>query len=353
MVDVAPMLPMPDNNKPGKRELLARWMHRSGAIWLGSHSPARDTLLVLAYHRIGDAATTEFDPGVYSATGDEFHDQIAYLKKAVSVVSIDEALTFLRGEIQSRRPQCRVLITFDDGCIDNYQVAFPILRSLGVQGLFFLISGMVGSNTIPWWDRIAYLLRTAEKKSFTLRFPESLAVNIARDGFDASLRRVLQLYKRPDNSDGERFIEELRECCGGHEPSASSRFFMNWNEAQEMIAGGMAIGSHTHTHPVLSQLSNERQLEEMLRSREILSAQLQTSIDTIAYPVGSRTAFTQETQKLAKQAGYSAAFSYFGGANLPGRISGFNIRRQDVGSQSLDRFKAQVQIARLTGYYWP
>ena len=344
---------MPDNKKPGKREFLARLMYRSGVIGLSSHMPARDTLLVLTYHRIGDAAATMFDPGVYSATADEFHDQIAYLKNAVSMVTMDEALAFVRGEVKSHRPQCSVLITFDDGCIDNYEVAFPILRSLGVQGLFFLISDMVGSSTIPWWDRIAYILRTAETRSFTLRYPDSLAVDIGRMSFGEALRQVLQLYKRPENSDGERFIDELREACGGHEPPASSRIFMNWNEAQEMIAGGMAIGSHTHSHPVLSQLSRERQLEEMLRSREILSTRLQTAIDTIAYPVGSQTAFTQETQDLARQAGYSAAFSYYGGANLPGRISGFNIKRQDVGSQSLDRFRAQVQVARLTGHYWP
>lgn len=344
---------MPDNKKTGKREFLARMMHRSGMIRVASHLPARDTLLVLTYHRIGDATTTPFDPGVYSATADELHDQVVYLKKTVSVVKVDEALAFLHGDTGARDSQCRVLITFDDGCIDNYELAFPVLRSLGVQGLFFLISAMVGTSTIPWWDRIAFILRTAERKSFTLHYPASLAVDIARDGFDTALRQVLQLYKRPDNSDGERFIDQLRESCGGHEPPASSRIFMNWNEAQEMIAGGMAIGSHTHTHPVLSQLPAERQLEELLRSREILGARLQTPIDTIAYPVGSRTAFTQETQQLAKQAGYSAAFSYYGGTNLPGRISSFNIKRQDVGSQSLDRFSAQVQVARLTGLYWP
>jgi peptidoglycan/xylan/chitin deacetylase (PgdA/CDA1 family) len=102
----------------------------------------------------------------------------------------------------------------------------------------------------------------------------------------------------------------------------------------------------------LSQLPAERQLEEMIRSREILGARLHTPIDTIAYPVGSRTAFTQETHELAKQAGYSAAFSYYGGANLSGRISAFNIKRQAVSSQSLVRFKAQVQVARLTGRFW-
>lgn len=345
---------MSDGRQPGKRELLALWLHRTGLVRLASRLHATDSLLVLTYHRIGDPSATPFDPGVYSATADEFHDQMAYLREIVDVVTIDEALAFLDGATTpGRRPRCRALVTFDDGCIDNYEVAFPILRSLGIQGLFFLISGMAGTGIIPWWDRIAYILRTAPRSAFALAYPASLAVDLGRDGFDASLRQILQLYKRPDNADGERFIAELRNACGGHEPPASSRIFLDWNEARAMIAGGMAIGSHTHSHPVLSQLSAERQLDELTRSRSILAEQLQTPIDTIAYPVGAPTAFTPQTQDLALQAGYRAAFSYYGGINLPGRTARFDVARQNVGAQSRIRFNLQVQVAHLTGHFWP
>lgn len=344
---------MSDTIKTGKRELLARWLHRTGLVWLASRLHATHSLLVLTYHRIGDPSATPFDPGVYSATADEFHDQMAYLRKTADIVTVDEALACLDGAPTAGRPRCRALVTFDDGCIDNYEVAFPILRSLGIQGLFFLISGMAGTGAIPWWDRIAYILRTATRSAFPLTYPAGLAVDTQSHGFHTSLRLILQLYKRPDNADGERFIAELRAACGGQEPPASSRIFLDWDEARAMIAGGMAIGSHTHSHPVLSQLSDEQQLQELVGSRRILAEQLRAPIDTIAYPVGARSAFTPKTQELARQAGYRAAFSYYGGINLPGRTPRFDVARQNVGGQSPNRFAMQVQVAQLSGRFWP
>lgn len=342
-----------EENLAGKRELAARMMRRSGVVRLFSSLPPTNSLLVLAYHRIGDPAQTMFDPGVYSATAEEFHDQIAYLKKIASVITLEEALAFVRGDDKSRKSRYRVLITFDDGCIDNYEVAFPILRSLGVQGVFFLITGMAGTNTIPWWDRIAHILRTAERSSFELHYPAVIAVDVRQMGFASALRSVLQWYKRPDNRNGEQFIAELVESCGGHEPPAASRIFLNWDEAREMQAGGMAIGSHTHTHTVLSQLTAEQQLEELVQSRNILSQVLQGPIDTIAYPVGSRTAFTDDTQRLARQAGYRLAFSFYGGVNRAGRVKPSNVVREGIDSQSWDLFRAQIGTCKRTGKFWP
>ena len=54
------------------------------------------------------------------------------------------------GTIKEKACRCRVLITFDDGYPDNYEIAFPIFRSHGVQGVFFLCTGIVGSDYIPW-----------------------------------------------------------------------------------------------------------------------------------------------------------------------------------------------------------
>ena len=65
----------------GKRELLARGLLWSGASSLLAQLPARDSLLVLNYHRIGNAEEDLFDPGVFSATAEEFDRQISFLKR--------------------------------------------------------------------------------------------------------------------------------------------------------------------------------------------------------------------------------------------------------------------------------
>jgi peptidoglycan/xylan/chitin deacetylase (PgdA/CDA1 family) len=94
-----------------------------------------------------------------------------------------------------------------------------------------------------------------------------------------------------------------------------------------MIRNGMAIGSHTHSHQVLSQWGPERQREELCRSRAILKEQLGIEANVLAYPVGARTSFTNQTQQAARDAGYHAAFSFYGGTNLQGNISPYDVAR--------------------------
>jgi len=309
--------------------------------------------MVLTYHRIGDLENDPWDPGIFSATGDQFNEQVSYLKRNHSLVTLEEALAFVDGKSKETTPRCRVLITFDDGYLDNYEIAFPILRSHGAQGLFFLCSGLVGSGFVPWWDHIAYLVRTARRRRFSLSYPTRLEIDIDKSGLMESLQCILDLYKTPENIDLERFIRELGEAAGGAELPAPSRRYLNWDEAREMIEGGMAIGAHTHSHPVLSQLDVEEQRRELAQSRAILREQLGIEADVFAYPFGSVSAFTEQTQQLAQETGYRAAFSYYGGTNEPGTMQRYNLKRVNVNKQSHARFRVQTGVYRLTGSFWP
>lgn len=345
---------MPDRSRlGGKRELLAKGLFWSGATLLMDQLRQQDSLLVLNYHRIGNPAEDLFDPGVFSATGDRFNDQVSYLKRHLSLVTLEEALAFVDGTVKERTARCRVLITFDDGYLDNYELAFPILRSHGVQGVFFLATSMVGSCYVPWWDHIAYLVKTARERRFTLHYPGDLVVNIDENGITSSLRDILSLYKRPENNDPPRFIQELAAKAKGEKLPGTLRRFLAWEEAREMIGGGMAIGSHTHSHHILSQLGPEQQREELTRSRALLKEHLGLAPDTLAFPVGSTTSFSEQTQQLAREAGYRAAFSFHGGTNRRGMSELYNLKRVGVDDQSWTRFRVQTSICRLTGKYWP
>ena len=206
-------------------------------------------------------------------------------------MTLQEAQAFVDGTLREKTPRCRVLITFDDGYLDNYEVAFPILRSHGVQGVFFLVTSMMGSCSVPWWDHIAFLMKTARQRRFSLRYPADLTVDLVEKGMTKSLRNVLNLYKRPENADPERFIQELKEKAKGEDLPRTLRRFVSWDEAQEMIEGGMAIGSHTHSHRVLSQLGPEEQRQELAQSRGLLREKLGVNAEALAYPVGGTTCF--------------------------------------------------------------
>jgi peptidoglycan/xylan/chitin deacetylase (PgdA/CDA1 family) len=337
----------------GKRELLARGLLWSGASFLLSQLPARDSLLVLNYHRIGNAKDDLFDPGVFSATAEQFDNQIAYLKRRLSLVTLDEALAFVDGTSKDKTRRCRVLITFDDGYLDNYEIAYPILRSHGAQGVFFLATSMVGSCELPWWDRIAYLVKTARRRRFSLSYPAKLAIDIDKNGLTKSLNTILKSYKQPYNYDPARFVGELTEESKGDDPPRTSRCFLNWDEAREMTGGGMEIGSHTHSHTVLSRLEPERQREELAKSRAIILEQLGTEAKVLAYPVGHKSSFSGQTQKIAQETGYRCAFSHHGGMNLPGKTAVYDVKRNKIAGQSRNRFQIQASICRSIGIFWP
>ena len=333
--------------------MVARALWWSGVTALLSGLPPQDQLVILNYHRIGNPEDDMFDPGVFSARADEFDAQISYLKRRVSLVTLEEAVAFVSGVEAGRSRRCRVLITFDDGYLDNYTLAYPVLRSHGAQGVFFLVTGMVGSSSVPWWDQIAFLVKTARVRRFNLRYPADLQVDLDHSGLVLSLRAILTHFKRKDNCDQMRFIRELAEQTRGETVPSGSRRFLDWNEALEMIKGGMSFGSHTHTHPVLTQLEPEQQRVELLRSKSILEQRLGTKAIALAYPVGSSTAFDSTTQRLAREAGYGIAFSYFGGVNLRERTKMYDVRRIGIDGQSWNRFRAQVAICRSVRKFWP
>ena len=343
-----------DGQARGERERLARVLLRSGFSALLSLLPAKDSLLVLTYHRVGDAESDPWDPGIFSATADEFDAQISYLKQKNLLVTLDEALAFVDGSDKDKSNRCRVLLTFDDGYLDNYQIAYPILKSHGAQAVFFLCSSIVGSCYVPWWDHIGYLVKSGSRKRFSLKYPTSLHIDIVKNGLRESIREIVDVFKSSQNLDPERFICELRDAAGGNDLPMNARRFLNWDEAREMLAGGMEIGAHTHTHPMLSKLSQEEQRKELAESRAIIGQKLGIKVDTFAYPFGSPTTFTKETEKIVEEMGFRGAFSYYGIlSNLRQNLERFNIKRVTVGPQTWTRMKVQTEFCRVTGNYWP
>jgi peptidoglycan/xylan/chitin deacetylase (PgdA/CDA1 family) len=334
----------------GKREFLARACSRTGLTKLLENLPQRPVLIILNYHRVGNAGDTPFDSGTFSATPEELDSQLAYLKRRFQMATLETALAMLNGDAPRRT---NVLITFDDGYLDNYTLAFPILRKHGVQGVFFLPTAFVGTEKLPWWDAIAYMIKKCRKKSIHLDYPQAAAFDLENDGATRVSMQILHTFIQPAVKDPGRFIAELERVCEAQRPESSAeRLFLNWEEAREMQRDGMAFGSHTHTHEILSKLPRERQREEVFHSREILERQLDRRIDALAYPVGQRYCFSVDTIEALKQTGYRAAFSFYGGLNRPGEMQPFDIRRYSVGDQSYARLRLQTALAAVSGTRW-
>jgi len=335
----------------GKREKIARLSRACGISTLLGVMPQRPQILIFNYHRIGDRDSTPFDPGVFSATTEEFDRQLDFFQRHFQPLTLEEVLCVARGELRLRR--AGFLITFDDGYRDNYEEAFPILRRHDLQGVFFLPTSYVGVSAIPWWDEIAFILKSARRRSFRLEIPQTEEFDVDSAGLLPTLRRILFIYRQPAVTNGGEFIQALVDACGGERPDATDTCFMSWENASEMLRGGMAIGSHSHRHEVISKLTFEEQREDLAASRRILQERLGITPTVFAYPVGARNSFTADSFRALEETGYQAAFSFYGGFNLPGSIQRYDIRRWGVENDvSQDRLHMQALIGAVSGRFW-
>lgn len=335
-----------------KRNQAATLCSSLGVVRLVEMSAKRNCVAVINYHRVGDKKSEVFDELVYSATADELEQQVSYLSKRFCVVTLDEALDLLTRGRPFRGPA--VLITFDDGYIDHYRLAFPIMQSLRVQATFFLISSYLHTPVISWWDKIAYLVRNSERTDLRLAYPEPTELSLPQGRRADIIRKVIDLYKSPATTDTQRFMDDLERACEPFPPMpADARLFINVEEAREMVRGGMAIGSHTRTHRILAKLCKEEQLSELAGSQLELFRDLQVPIETIAYPVGSRSAFDDITLSVLQSSAYRAAFSFYGGLNRLNVVATpFDVKRFAVDTgDPFSRFRLRVAGAIATNGY--
>lgn len=309
----------------GKKALLAKVLQLCGVLPAVRYR-LREQLLVLNYHRISISGKgpTYLDDRLSHVTEAQFHQQIAWISRNMQVLDEDGLVERLRRpDLRDRLPA--VLITFDDGYIDNYTVAFPILQTYRVPALFFVCPRLITERKLGWWDLISYCLK------------KSLNTHLALDGvgFHLPAQRCLaerhfktrMKLEREDRT--ANLITKLSDACGVQLPTSEEqhRELMSWRQLREVARHGITIGSHTHSHPVLATISPTKQEEELLLSKQEIEREIGASVRSLAYPVGGTQHFTEETKQIAARCGYAVAFSYGTGINRWEQIDAYNIRR--------------------------
>jgi peptidoglycan/xylan/chitin deacetylase (PgdA/CDA1 family) len=314
----------------------ARWMLGNVARWKG--------IVGLNYHRIGDGRRSIFDRGLWSATEEGFDRQVRYLKRHFDVISPGDVASVLR--VGRGR---HVLVTFDDGYADNYTAAFPILKTHRVPATFFVATGFIDRPSLPWWDEIAWMIRSSKKG--VLELPAFLDAPIRFDEPDReyAVRAVLKTYKRLPSSRGRAYLDAVAEAVGtGRAPSDAldvNGLWMTWDMLREMQAEGMTIGGHTVNHPILANLSREEQAREITGCESRIAAELGGAMRAFAYPVGATWAFNDDTRACLAERGVETAFSYYGGIRKLAEWDNFDIRRIAIEqSHSLADFRAMVMF---------
>jgi peptidoglycan/xylan/chitin deacetylase (PgdA/CDA1 family) len=310
----------------GKKKVLSQLL-MTGGLHRAVRALQSSSLTIFNFHRIraeaGNAFKTEFDEEVFGPTAQEFRNHVRWLKGNSTILSEGELLSAIRDG--RRLPDRSVMVTFDDGYVDNFTLALPILREFSVPAIFFIPTQAIEERSLGWWDLIAYAIKKCERTEIVVR-GEAFALNGNRDALKVRFHQWMKL-KTAEETRG--LVEELAQACGVRLPSPErcGQELMTWDQVRATLDAGVAIGSHTHSHRVLATLDVATQREELKRSKTELEARLGQPVRTLAYPVGGYEHFNIETKTVARECGYEAAFSFHTGINPAHGLDPFDIRR--------------------------
>lgn len=219
--------------------------HFAGKVLSGSRLYAaclRAKGVVVLFHRVdGRLAGNPL-----SCSEAEFRTWCTFFKDHFNVVRLGDFVQRMRAGVSVGGHLC---ITFDDGYLDNYTAAAPELSRQGLPAAFFVSTGFIGSNTVPWWDR----------------------------------------------------------------GLATPPRWMSWDNVRELSGAGFEIGAHTINHVDMGKVAEAEAEREVLGSCARLEAELGRKPAHFAYPYGSREHINAANHRVVRRAGFLSCFSAYGG----------------------------------------
>ena len=293
-----------------KRSLLARALDLTGCGRMLRAASVWDGVLILNYHRIGDRQNSLLDRNLWSATDEDFDLQIGTIAKNFQVVGLND-LDFVIGRKHGRF----VMVTFDDGYLDNYTNAYPILKSHSVPATFFITTGFLDIPKVPWWDEIAWIVRSSPQHILEANRWTSTPVPFNEPDREEAINRLLAVYKGLSGNVTEEYLCFLAESLqSGRCPREIAQgLWMTWDMIREMKRNGMTFGGHTVNHPILANLSAAQQDAEIGPCRQRLIEELGEPIEAFSYPVGGPRSFNDDTRAALARHQFKWAFTYLGG----------------------------------------
>lgn len=298
------------------RDVVASVLYATGIVRLATFLRRRLLrsygVYVLSYHHVVKLAVRP--DGTDETTTAQLEQHLRLLTRSFEIVSLEHALDLLERD---RLSKDYAVVTFDDGYEDNYKEAFPLLRRFDVPATIFLITGLVGTDEVPWYDEYRARLSGSARPATV----------------DSVTAAVMELLKNSDPADRESVLswsEAVREI-----PVTSlqlSRFrLLDWNQVREMADQGISFGSHTMTHPNLTRLDAESLRRELEISKDAIESATKRVCHALAFPNGD---FDTTVLQATKRAGYRGACTQGFGSNHAG-CDRFRLRRVALGDTPL------------------
>jgi peptidoglycan/xylan/chitin deacetylase (PgdA/CDA1 family) len=311
-------------------------------------------LRILAYHRImpaPDPATFEFDLELISTSPERFREQMVRIKQRFRPMRLSDVLAALNAG--KALPADAVVVTFDDGYDDNYRIAFPILRELGIPATFFVSTGHIDSGRPFLYDWLVHMiLRSTAPRLVLPELSIDVPLSPARQERRTLATSVLSNMKNLDAIGQSDMITRLeKEWNMPSDVAPKDSRPMTWSQLREMHAAGFEIGSHGVHHRMLSKLPHAEMEREVRESKATLDRELGAAATLMSYPVGGDRAFDDQVIKATREAGFGLACSYICGTNPQPLVNRYALYRLPVERMmGAGWFAAMVTLPNFMSY---
>ena len=290
----------------------------------------RNKINILMYHRFSEK------PEPFKLNGADFEKQLNFLRKKFNPIHLSTYATALVGKTDL--PPNSVILTIDDGYLDNYEIAYPLLKKYGVPATIFLATHFVDQHEWLWPLKLLYILQNTAKKQFNLvldgrnrRF--DVETFQAWHGTQLAIFNYLRIMEHKEKNQflidlaSELAVDVPEKTCGDFLP-------MTWAQIREMHRNGVEFGSHTCTHPILSRQDGAAIHYETAASKKLIENRLQAPVDSFCYPNGQPEDYNGQVIDAVKKAGYRCAVTTVSGSNNATNSRPYELMRKGLGRTS-------------------
>jgi len=247
---------------------------------------------------------------------DEFKVFVQGLKQSGKALSMDEVIEHIRAKEQF--PDNSFALTFDDGFENNLSVAAPVLTEENIPATVYITSDFIASNRMSWIDRIEAVVEEAPVGDLSLPWGAG-GFSSDADSKKAFLETVRQHLKNNRELDQDKEATEIQAQLD-FEPFWQSHhpldLKMSWQQVRELAENPLfTIGGHSHSHGILSFLSDKQVEREIDLSLELIESNTGIRCHHYSYPEGLSHCYSQREIDLLKKRGIQCSPSAEHGTN--------------------------------------
>ncbi|MBB4807714.1 peptidoglycan/xylan/chitin deacetylase (PgdA/CDA1 family) [Chryseobacterium defluvii] len=212
------------------------------------------------YHCVSDDNLPHLNRIIRYKNVRQFEEDLDYLSKCFQFVSWDEFKDYVKGKF---RPQKKiVLLTFDDGFREFYDVVAPVLERKGIYAVNFVNPGFIDNQDLMFRCKASLIINELDKKTDVN--PEFYNILQSQNESQEKIRKKILGISYLKKEILERLAESLELDFTLF--LKEQKPYLSLKQLRILTQKGFGISAHSWDHPLYHELPTEQQLETTNRS---------------------------------------------------------------------------------------